>query len=184
MIGTGAVVYASVPHTFATGDTLQAADLNGNFTALDQRLAALETANATALPVLTAASGTQVQLVPNTDGAYSGTFLDVPAGTWLVQGQASLFTQVAADDVRLGLYNDSGVAIIAGSLSPVTTTSAVNAAVAVQTPPVVVTVTATTRLRLYGYRHGSSTLFFGTPTGLRADFTPDTQRLTAIKLLH
>lgn len=40
--GAGALVFASVPHTFATGDTLQAADLNNNFTALDQRLTALE----------------------------------------------------------------------------------------------------------------------------------------------
>jgi hypothetical protein len=42
LTGAGAIVYASVPHTFATGDTLQAADLNGNFTALDTRIAALE----------------------------------------------------------------------------------------------------------------------------------------------
>ncbi len=42
VVGVGALVRAAVPHTFATGDTLAAADLNGNFTALDQRLAALE----------------------------------------------------------------------------------------------------------------------------------------------
>ncbi len=42
--GAGAIVYASVPHTFANGDTLQAADLNGNFAALDQRITALESA--------------------------------------------------------------------------------------------------------------------------------------------
>ena len=42
LIGAGAIVYASVPHTFATGDTLQAADLNGNFSALDTRISALE----------------------------------------------------------------------------------------------------------------------------------------------
>jgi hypothetical protein len=40
--GAGAVVFASVPHTFTTGDTLKADDLNGNFAALDQRIAALE----------------------------------------------------------------------------------------------------------------------------------------------
>jgi hypothetical protein len=43
LTGAGAIVYASVPHTFNSGDTLQAADLNGNFTALDTRIAALET---------------------------------------------------------------------------------------------------------------------------------------------
>ena len=42
VVGVGALVRAAVPHTFATGDTLAAADLNGNFTALDQRLAVLE----------------------------------------------------------------------------------------------------------------------------------------------
>jgi hypothetical protein len=44
LTGAGAIVYASVPHAFTTGDTLQAADLNGNFTALDQRITALEAA--------------------------------------------------------------------------------------------------------------------------------------------
>jgi len=43
VVGVGALVGAAVPHSFATGDTLAAADLNGNFSALDQRLAALET---------------------------------------------------------------------------------------------------------------------------------------------
>jgi hypothetical protein len=45
VVGAGALVYGSVPHTFATGDTLQAADLNSNFTALDQRTTALEAAS-------------------------------------------------------------------------------------------------------------------------------------------
>jgi microcystin-dependent protein len=44
VVGAGALVAASVPHTFATGDTLTANDLNGNFSGLDQRLAALEAA--------------------------------------------------------------------------------------------------------------------------------------------
>lgn len=44
VVGAGALVAASVPHTFATGDTLTAADLNGNFSGVDQRLAALEAA--------------------------------------------------------------------------------------------------------------------------------------------
>jgi hypothetical protein len=45
LTGAGAIVYASVPHTFNTGDTLQATDLNGNFSALDTRITALETGN-------------------------------------------------------------------------------------------------------------------------------------------
>jgi hypothetical protein len=46
LTGAGALVYASVPHTFNTGDTLQAADLNGNFSALDTRISALEAGSA------------------------------------------------------------------------------------------------------------------------------------------
>jgi hypothetical protein len=42
VLAVAALALADVPHTFATGDTLQAADLNTNFTALDQRLATLE----------------------------------------------------------------------------------------------------------------------------------------------
>jgi hypothetical protein len=43
LLGAGAAVSAaSALHVWNTGDTLNAADLNGNFTALDQRIAALE----------------------------------------------------------------------------------------------------------------------------------------------
>jgi hypothetical protein len=42
VVGAGALGRASVPHTFNTGDTLAAADLNTNFMALDQRITALE----------------------------------------------------------------------------------------------------------------------------------------------
>jgi hypothetical protein len=43
LVGAAAVAIAATPlHTWATGDTLTAADLNGNFKALDDRLTALE----------------------------------------------------------------------------------------------------------------------------------------------
>src|SRR3954463_10184617 len=42
VVGGGALVSASVPHSFTTGETLTADGLNGNFAALDQRLAAVE----------------------------------------------------------------------------------------------------------------------------------------------
>jgi len=41
-IGTVAIALGEVPHTFNTGDTLTSADLNANFAALEQRLAAIE----------------------------------------------------------------------------------------------------------------------------------------------
>jgi formylglycine-generating enzyme required for sulfatase activity len=42
VIAGGAIAYANVPHTWKDGDTLNATDLNGNFSAVDQRLLALE----------------------------------------------------------------------------------------------------------------------------------------------
>jgi len=42
VLGTGALAYASVPKTWMDGQPLTAADLNGNFSALDQRLSAVE----------------------------------------------------------------------------------------------------------------------------------------------
>jgi hypothetical protein len=44
VLGAYALASASVPHMFKNGDTLQAADLNVNFSALDQRVAAIELA--------------------------------------------------------------------------------------------------------------------------------------------
>jgi len=44
VLGAATVAYASVPVTFSAGTTLHAADLNQNFTSLDQRIAALENA--------------------------------------------------------------------------------------------------------------------------------------------
>lgn len=42
VVTAGAAVLASVPHTYSAGETLTAANLNSNFAALDQRIAALE----------------------------------------------------------------------------------------------------------------------------------------------
>jgi hypothetical protein len=42
LVGAGAVVSAQSLHMWNSGDTLTATDLNGNFMALDQRIAALE----------------------------------------------------------------------------------------------------------------------------------------------
>jgi hypothetical protein len=42
VLAARAFVMAAVPHSFNNGETLQAADLNGNFAALDQRIGQLE----------------------------------------------------------------------------------------------------------------------------------------------
>jgi hypothetical protein len=57
-------------------------------------------------------------------------------------------------------------------------------AVGLTTPPVVVSVTATTRIRLYGYRNGASTLSLGITSAAQAGLMADAQRLTAVKLTH
>ncbi|HEY4158691.1 MAG TPA: hypothetical protein VGM29_11365 [Polyangiaceae bacterium] len=44
LLGSGAVARAVVPKTWAAGDPLTAADLNGNFNDLDARIAKLEAA--------------------------------------------------------------------------------------------------------------------------------------------
>src|SRR5215467_1413867 len=42
LVGGSAIVFAAVPHSFVSGETLTADNLNGNFSALEQRLSALE----------------------------------------------------------------------------------------------------------------------------------------------
>jgi hypothetical protein len=42
LLGVGGIAYASLPHTFTSGEVLTAANLNNNFQSLDTRLTALE----------------------------------------------------------------------------------------------------------------------------------------------
>jgi len=53
LLGAGGIAYASLPHTFASGEVLTAANLNTNFQSLDTRVTALEAASVT---VVTATS--------------------------------------------------------------------------------------------------------------------------------
>jgi hypothetical protein len=177
-----AALAATVPHMFGSGTVISSSAVNDNFASLDSRSNALEAANATAAKVLTTSSSTTLTLAASSDGPYAGLALTLPAGTWLVQGQATLFTTVSSDFVRLGLYNGTTAAAIAGSISPATITASVNAGVALFTPPVVITVTASTTIQLMGYRNGASTLSFGAPTNLSTATAADTQRITAISL--
>ena len=47
LLGAGGIAYASLPHTFASGEVLTAANLNTNFQSLDGRVTALEAAAVT-----------------------------------------------------------------------------------------------------------------------------------------
>jgi hypothetical protein len=84
--GAGALAFASVSHSFANGETLQATDLNANFAGLDQRIQALE---ARALPIQVV-----VQAVPAADildtGNYS-VYVACPMNSRPIGGGCSLF---------------------------------------------------------------------------------------------
>ena len=87
VVTTGAVVLASVPHTFSTGETLTAANLNSNFSAIDQRIAALESL----LP-----SGTVVAYGgPSSSSADAGA-ASIPSGWLLCDGSAVSRTTYAS----------------------------------------------------------------------------------------
>jgi hypothetical protein len=47
LLGAGGIAYASLPHTFASGEVLTAASLNTNFQSLDARVTTLEAAAVT-----------------------------------------------------------------------------------------------------------------------------------------
>jgi microcystin-dependent protein len=99
VLTAGAVVVASVPHSFTTGETLTAANLNSNFAALDQRIAALEAG----LPA--------GAIVPY--GGPSGASADagaagIPAGWLLCDGSAVSRTSYAALFAAIGINYGGG----------------------------------------------------------------------------
>jgi hypothetical protein len=85
--GAGAVAYASVPHSFNDGDTLQAADLNENFAALDERLTAQE-AKQVSVQTVTVQEVASADLLDT--GNYS-VYVACPANTRPIGGGCSLF---------------------------------------------------------------------------------------------
>jgi len=99
VVTTGAVVLASVPHTFNTGETLTAANLNNNFSALDQRIAALESL----LP-----SGTVVAYGgPSSTNADAGSAA-IPSGWLLCDGSAVSRTAYASLFAAIGINYGGG----------------------------------------------------------------------------
>src|SRR5580698_6893009 len=71
ILGAGGIAYASLPHTFVSGEVLTAANLNNDLQSLDTRVTALEAA---AVTVVTATStpydgGTDYYLVQEADCA-------------------------------------------------------------------------------------------------------------------
>jgi microcystin-dependent protein len=99
VVGVGALVYASVPHTFTNGETLTADNLNGNFAALDQRLAAVEAA----LP-----AGTIVAFGGPATATGDGGAPAVPGGWLLCDGSAVSRTTYANLFAAVGINFGGG----------------------------------------------------------------------------
>jgi microcystin-dependent protein len=99
VVGAGALVYASVPHTFASGETLTADNLNGNFTALDQRVSMLESLLPAGTIIAYGGSG-----AANPDGGAS----TAPAGWLLCDGSAVSRTSYATLFAAIGINFGGG----------------------------------------------------------------------------
>jgi microcystin-dependent protein len=100
--GAGAIVYAAVPHSFQTGETLTADNLNGNFNALDARLAALENALP---PGTVVAFGGPAKAATATDGGAAAT---APAGWLVCDGSAVSRTTYAGLFAAIGINFGGG----------------------------------------------------------------------------
>ena len=74
LLGAGGIAYASIPHTFASGEVLTAANLNTNFQSLDTRVTALEAAavtvvTSTSTPITPVDAGTSFYVQQEADCA-------------------------------------------------------------------------------------------------------------------
>ncbi|WP_297775067.1 hypothetical protein [Mycobacterium sp.] len=114
----------------------------------------------TAATALSASAGTVQTGAVGADVIYNGCYLDVPAGTWLLMGFASLRSPSVADTKQLALYNETDAIQVPNSKSGFSgnQTAGVNETYATAA---VVTFTATKRIKLQGMRNGGSALQFG-----------------------
>lgn len=111
LLGLGAVVYAAPPRSFTTGETLTAADLNGNFSDLDARMAVLEASprpptafkrvrfDRTLVPILGAGTVTLATL----------TFTSPVTGTAVLRGRGDCRTVGTSQD-KIHVYAGTTVA--------------------------------------------------------------------------
>jgi hypothetical protein len=186
-LGATAIAFAAPPHTWNDGDTLTAADLNGNLSALDTRIAALE---AKAPAYLVSESTAMEHSEVGNDLVLQGASLELTPGTWLVEGFASVSTNFNPDQVQIGLWDDGKSIELPKSRSAAATTLVYAGGVTCDevtqfctsvalTTKVVVKVDTNTTIRIKGYRNGGSELWFGTVD--KNVVLPQPQRLTALQ---
>jgi hypothetical protein len=180
LLGGGAVAYAAGLVTWTDGQTLKAADLNGNFnylqgeitgdgglqaeiTGLQGQITALQDAGPP--EALAEASATNEMSSLSTDLVYQSISLTLTPGTWMVYGDGSAYTLQNQDGVQLGLYNDTASTDVPGSRSAVAQTpctqTSTNSCLVALTTSSVVTVTSNAVIRLHAYRNGTSQVGLG-----------------------
>jgi hypothetical protein len=133
---------------------------------------------ATSARVFETFSDTNATGIRGQDFVYPSLALNLDAGTWLIEAEATVYTNDVPDALNLGLYNATDSADIAGSRSGICITSAARFSMPLHTSKVV-TVTVPMLIQLKLFRNGSSTPGFGylgTLAGGR-------QRLIAVELL-
>jgi hypothetical protein len=146
LLGGGAVAYAAGLVTWSQGQTLNASDLNNNFSYLQSEIAGdggvqgevatLQGQATTLQGQVTTLQGqvTMLQAAPTTyetssntiqtgtqsaDLPYTDTSLTLPAGTYLVSGFATVTTTNVADGVQIGLYDVTSASDVVNSRSGV-----------------------------------------------------------------
>ena len=182
---TAGATLADVPNTFVAGQTLKARDLNANFAALDARIATFEAA-----PTHLVSTGNEVQTgAYSADLVYEGMEVTLQPGTWLVDATATLSSSVQSDAVQLGLWDQTNAVDVPDSRGASATSAALNggdfcgAGSCLLTPTsasAVITVAASTTVRVKAFRNGSSTLTVGPPN--TAIVLAPLNRISALRL--
>lgn len=147
-----------------------------NFKALESRLSELGAAGERTV-VTSAATAAEGPSALGTDLTYTAVEVTLTPGLWLVYGQATLTNGMALDGMQLALWNNTSGVEIANSTGPVGVPAATGGTTHVTTTAVV-TISASTAVRLRGRRNGSSTVAFGYGGGTLSG----EQRITAVRI--
>jgi hypothetical protein len=112
------------------------------------------------------------------DFVYPDMALNLPPGTWLIEAEATVFTNDVPDAANLGLYNATNGTDVLASRSGVGITPSAGWTVPLHASKVV-TLSVPAVIQIKAFRNGSSTPGFGYPLALAGG----RQRLFAVELL-